>query len=205
MPSPQPDQPAPPQAEPATQTPTYDRLDLESTKAIADMAQKEYANENDRTKSLDTKATALLAATSAGIAFISGTLFKPPDVIAHATHGPTLVYYGAIVVALLFFAVAEWFFLQSVRIRTEFERVDPGIWVLLSAMEEPARKTYADLAESYRHAVETNNLMNEKKASELTWGLRCLLWGTIALIVVLGAVVWALVAGLLTPVYIGYV
>src|SRR5690349_10497042 len=87
----------PPSSPPSPPAPP---LDLGSTKAIAELAQKEYANENTRTSVLDGKAGPLIGATGAAIAFIIGVLVRPPDAIARRTDVPTVAYFAVIVLAL---------------------------------------------------------------------------------------------------------
>lgn len=58
--------------------------ELHSFKIVADIAGKEYADENDRTKVLDAKAGPLIGATGAGITFLVGTIVRPPDGLSAA-------------------------------------------------------------------------------------------------------------------------
>lgn len=104
-------------------------LDLGSTRAIADLAQKEYANENTRTTILDRKAGPLIGATGAAIAFIIGVLVRPPDSIAQRTDAPTVTYFVVIVLSLACLLIAQGHFLQSVRVRAQFRRMDLQAWV----------------------------------------------------------------------------
>jgi hypothetical protein len=166
-------------------------IDLESFKVIADVAQKEYANENGRTETLDRKAGTLLGATGAAIAFLSGTLFKPPGAITASSVGPTRLYFGSLILALLLLFFAELCFLLSVRVRQEFERLKLDVWVDFATMQEPGWQTYADLAEDYRKAVAHNTEENNRKARLQGRGVWLLLAGTICLIAVPVAVLWA--------------
>lgn len=183
--------PSPVPPPPSTAAPPAPSVDLDSFKAIADLARREYTSENDRTKTLDGKAGTLLGATGAAIAFLSGTLFKPPDAITASHPGPTRLYFGALILALVFLFFAELCFLLSVRVRQEFERLRLDAWVDFATMQEPGWQTYADLAEDYREAVAHNTRENNRKAHLQAIGLWLLLAGTICLIAVPFAVLWA--------------
>lgn len=172
-------------------------VDLESFKVIADVAQREYANENGRTETLDRKAGTLLGATGAAIAFLGGTLFKPPGALTASSVGPTRLYFGALILALVLLFCAELCFLLSVRVRREFERLRLDVWVDFATMQEPGWQTYADLAEDYRKAVAHNTEENNRKARLQGRGVWLLLAGTICLIAVPFAVVWATAPNLL--------
>lgn len=86
---------------------------------------------------LDGKAGPLVGATGAAIAFIIGVLVRPPDAIARRTDAPTVAYFVVIVLSLGCLLVAQWHFLQSVRVRDAFKRMDLQAWVDYSAMELP--------------------------------------------------------------------
>ena len=90
---------------------------------------------------------------------------------------------------LLFFA--EICFLLSVRVRQEFERLKLDVWVDFANMQEPGWQTYADLAEDYRKAVAHNTEENNRKARLQGRGVWLLLAGTISLIAVPVAALWA--------------
>lgn len=182
--APAPTTPATPDASPP--------VDLDSFRAIADLAQKEYVNENDRTKTLDGKAGPLIGATGAATVFLIGTLIKPPDVIA--SHGGVwiVVYFSEVVLALLFLFLAQVGFLQSVAIRATFRRVRLNDWIDYAVMRQPGARTYAELAATYAEAVEVNTALNNAKAALQTKGLRCLLAGTIGLALIPATIVVAI-------------
>ena len=168
-------------------------LDLGSTKAIADLAQKEYANENTRTSVLDGKAGPLIGATGAAIAFIIGVLVKPPDSIAQRTDAPTVTYFAVVILSLVCLLIAQGHFLQSVRVRAQFRRMDLQAWVDYSAMELPEWHVQSTLAVGYRDATRVNTALNDTKATLQARGVWWLLAGTIALVVLVpGSVLWAI-------------
>jgi len=175
-------------------------LDLDPFKAIADLAQKEYANENDRTKVLDGKAGPLIGATGAGMAFILGAVVRPPDTINPSNAPVTIAYYAFVVGALTLLFIAEVFFLQSVRLRSQFQRIDVSAWVDFSVMQRPSWKIYADLAATYEAALRINTRFNDEKARLQAWGFRFLLGGTIVLLGVPSTVMYSVAARMLAAV-----
>lgn len=170
----------PPRPLPAT--PPAPAVELESYRAVADLAQKEYANENDRTKVLDGKAGPLIGATGAAIAFIIGTVVKPPDVLANRTDAFTVAYYAVIAAALLLLAIAQVFFLLSVRVRSEFRRIDVSAWVDYTVMNLPSWEVQARLAATYEEATRANTVFNDRKSALQTRGVISLLAGVIVLL-----------------------
>ena len=83
------------------------------------------------------------------------------------------------------------------RVRQEFERLKLDVWVDFANMQDPGWKTYADLAEDYRKAVAHNTAENNRKARLQGSGVWLLLAGTICLIAVPIAVLWAMAPNLL--------
>ena len=112
-----------------TDTGIISAVNLDAAKLIADLAQKSYAEEGDRFKSIDGKTTTLIGATGAGLLFLVGTVGKLPDFqnFRHA-HALTEVYFVALGLALLAILVAEAFFFLSLRTRTT-QRVQIDEWV----------------------------------------------------------------------------
>lgn len=155
---------------------------MDSFKTVADLAQQEYANENDRTKVLDGKAGPLIGATGAAIAFIIGAVVKPPDTFASRNDVFTVVYFVVIVVALLLLAIAQVCFLWSIRIRSEFRRVDVSAWVDYAVMNRPSWELLARLAASYEQAIRANTVFNDRKAALQSRGVLFLLLGVVVLL-----------------------
>jgi hypothetical protein len=163
-------------------------IPIESYRTIADLAQKEYANENDRTKTIDGKAGALIGATGAAIAFIIGAVVKPPDVLSQRADVFAFAYYIAIAVALLLLFVAQVLFLLSARVRSEFRRVEVSAWVDFSIMNLAAWDVYARLAATYLDAIKANTDLNDRKAKLQTAGIAFLLFGVVGLLLVPGTI-----------------
>jgi hypothetical protein len=172
-------------------------VDLESFRIVCALAAQEYANENDRTKVLDAKAGPLIGATGAVIAFTIGTLVKPPDTIT-GTPGPaTVVYFTAIVAALVCLILAQLSFLRSVAVRAQFRRVELASWVDLAVMRQPGWQTLSELASTYEAAVRENTRHNDRKARFQTVGVWLLLVGTIFLAVIPATVLTTIVLKLI--------
>lgn len=177
--------PAPPPAPAAPPAPaTTPAVDLEPFRIIADLAAKEYANENDRTKVLDAKSGPLIGATGAAIAFLIGAIVKPPDVIVTPRGMPAVVYFSAILAALVLLVVAQIFFLSSVRVRKKFGRFDLAPYSTFDAAQRPAWHLYSLSAGTYTDLVRHNTSQNDRKALLQDIGLLFLLAGTLVLVAI---------------------
>jgi hypothetical protein len=159
-------------------------INLESLKVIADLAGKEYANENDRTKVLDAKSGPLIGATGAAIAFLVAAITKPPDAISTPGGRLTKVYYIAILGSIALLIVAQFFFLRSVRVRRTFKRFDLAPYATFESSRRPVLDIYAFVAGTYTALVAHNTLQNDRKARLQDIGLLFLLVGILSLIAV---------------------
>lgn len=118
---------------------------------------------------------------------------RPPDVVARRSDAPTVAYFVVIVLALGGLLVAQWYFLQSIRVRAEYRRMDLQAWVDYSAMELPEWHVQSTLAAGYRDATRANTGLNDRKARLQARGVWWLLAGTMALVVLVpGSVLWAI-------------
>lgn len=152
-------------------------LDKDTTKAILDLAVREYANEADRQKTLDSKTGPLVGATSASLALIVGNLgTKPPAINATVFY---LIVFGA---ALLLLG-ADVCFLQALRVRN-YRRIALDPWVRYSTMTLDVSNINAKLASSYEHYVAHNDRLNETKSRFQSAGAG-LLFAGLALVAVL--------------------
>lgn len=159
------------------------RLNPESTRVVLDLAAKDYADENDRTRALDGKTGPLIAVTGAAMLFVAGVLTKPPEGLGMFASG---LYFAGVGLSLFALVVAQVFFLVSLRTR-EFRRTDLGQWVLYSTMESEVSDIRAELAGTYESAVKHNSLLNEKKAIAYERGLVLLATAIMTLVAVLTA------------------
>jgi hypothetical protein len=173
-----------PRAEPAA-------LDPEALKIITDLAGKEYANENDRTKVLDAKSGPLIGATGAAIAFLVGAITKPPDSITSGKGVFPWFYYGSLLAAIALLILAQLYFLRSVRVRRTFERFDLGPYATFESARRAPTDLYSFIAGTYTNLVAHNTIQNDEKARLQDKGLIFLLIGILLLIFAPATVVLA--------------
>lgn len=141
--------------------------DAESTKVIAELAAKEYSDEHDRMKALDSKTAPLIAATGALILFVAGFLSKAPAPIPGFWSG---VYFAVVILTLGTLVVAQLFFFRALRVQ-EYKRLQLSEWVSFDSMSAPSEELRGQLASTYEEAVIHNRSLNEKKAVAHHYGL----------------------------------
>lgn len=152
----------------------------ESLKVMLETAVREYNDENDRAKQLDSKTMPMVAATGAVLLFVAGALADPPSILPDFWRG---FYFGGVCLTLLVLAAAQGMFLTVLWGRP-FQRivlkhvVDPE-WMSLGVDE--LRKALAD---RYCGLVSENTTITNRKATYHKWGLTLLSAG-IALLVLL--------------------
>lgn len=141
--------------------------DPESTKVVTDIAAKEYSDEHDRMKALDSKTAPLIAATGALILFVAGFLSKPPTSVPGFWSG---VYFSVVVLTLGILVLAQLFFFRALRVR-EYKRLQLSDWVNFDSMSTLPEELRGELASTYEEAVIHNRSLNEKKALAHHYGL----------------------------------
>jgi hypothetical protein len=177
---------------PAPPAPPEPEISLETVKLIAEVAVREYANENDIQKGLDAKAATWIGATGAILILAIGTLGKIP--VTGRLFGDRFAfevgYTLAVGMAILLLVLAEVWFVRAFTVRI-YLRLDPGEWADFAEARHPPVDAYIRLAGDYSDIVRQNRTIGEAKASLQQAGVRWFLAALLALLIVLGLNLWA--------------
>jgi len=178
--------PPPPALPPAL--PTESPIALETVKAIAELAAKEYANENDTQKSLDTKTATWLGATGAVLIFTIGTLGKIPPtatLFGFDHRGYAVAYAIVLGLAIAFLAGAQVCFVVAFRTRI-YRSMNVQAWTTYESARLPPIEAYIELAGEYHRTIQENREIGQRKVHAQRRGVeRCLLPALGCLILVL--------------------
>lgn len=139
----------------------------ETVQIIADLAVREYADENDHTKSLDGKIGPLMGVTGAIMVGVAGILARAPEAIPSFWAG---FYFAGICLVLGLLAGAEVFFLRALWIRN-YARPGLNNWATLDSLASDSTRVKVELIGTYRDAVNANAERNDNKASNCSVGL----------------------------------
>jgi len=142
-----------------------DGIVLDTVKLIADLAAKEYANENDIQKSLDAKTATWIAATGAIIIFTIGTLGKVPTITAVGARHVEFVriYSLEVIFAIMFLIAAEIFFIRAFTVRV-FRSMAVNDWTRYESAQLDPIDAYIELAGEYNQAIQANRNISRDKA-----------------------------------------
>lgn len=171
--------PSPPAEEPG--------IALESVRLIAEVVTREYANENELQKGLDTKTATWIGATGAVLIFAIGTLGKIP--VAGSLLGGharfALAYVASLGVAIGLLVLAEVWFVRAFTLRL-YLRLNPQEWATFEQARKRPLDAYIQLAGEYNSIVQQNRAISKEKVALQQWGVGFFLGGLAILLVVLG-------------------
>jgi len=156
--------------------PSSDTVDPDAVKTITDLAQKAYADENDRYKSIDGKTSTLIGTTGAGLLFLVGSVAKPPDFTSFTYPHLLEFYFGMIGVALTPILVAQLFFFWSIQTR-EAERFALEKWVTWAYLSMPVKELLPTLAKTYSDLIKDNTAVGNEKIKWQKRGMLSLVIG----------------------------
>ena len=155
----------------------------ETAKVVMELATKEYSNENDRNKSIDTKTGPMIAATGAAMLFVAGIFSRPPQDLPPFWAG---VYFSGVCLVLACLLTAQVFFFQVLRTR-RFGRVKVASWTDEATLRDEPERIRGQLASTYEKAIAANSAINETKARNHDVGLMLLTVAIVLLAFVLVA------------------
>ncbi|MCL4543752.1 MAG: hypothetical protein M1118_03995 [Chloroflexi bacterium] len=181
----EPARPLPPPVPPA---PAGPEIALETIKAIADLAAREYANDNDVQKGLDTKTATWIGATGAVLLFAIGTLGKLPaagTLPGWGRIGYEIAYVAILGFALSFLVAAEVCFITAFRTRI-YRFMNVQSWATYDSARLPPVEAYIELAGEYNRTINENRDIGARKARFQRRGVeRCFLPALCCLLLVL--------------------
>ncbi len=177
--------PPPPALPPAP--PTEPPIALETVKLIAEVATREYGNENELQKGLDTKTATWIGAAGAALIFAIGTLGKIP-VAGNLLGGHLrfeLAYVASLGAAIGLLALAEVWFVRAFTLRL-YLRLNPQEWATFEQARKRPLDAYIQLGGDYNAIVQENRAISKDKVALQRWGVGFFLGGLAVLLVVLG-------------------
>jgi len=183
---------APPPTAVPPAPPTEPPIALDTVRLIAEVVTREYGNENELQKGMDTKTATWIGAAGAVLIFAIGTLGKIP--VSGRLFGDRfafeLAYVLAVGATILPLILAETWFVRAFTVRI-YLRLDPGEWADFAEARHPPVDAYIRLAGDYSDIVRQNRTIGEQKAALQRWGVRWFLLALAPLLVVLGLNLWA--------------